>query len=153
MDQELAMQNAELLALYDQQERRQAEFPASARVETAHTVRFVDEAGGPSFVLYSNLNGLTDAAIDRVIDEEIAYFRERGASCEWKVYSHDAPPDLRERLVARGFSADEPETLLISGAKRCAAAPVRLAWAYGGTADRSGAGGCRGGGGERRMGR
>jgi GNAT superfamily N-acetyltransferase len=117
------MQPDELLALYDLQERRNAQFPGSERVETAHTLRFVDAAGGPSFVLYSDLHGLTDAAIDRVIDDEIAWFRERGAACEWKLYSHDAPPDLRERLAAKGFDVGEAETLLI---RELEGAPPRL---------------------------
>jgi predicted GNAT family acetyltransferase len=31
---------------------------------------------------------------------------------EWKVYSHDAPPELAERLMSAGFEADDRESVL-----------------------------------------
>jgi GNAT superfamily N-acetyltransferase len=117
------MEPSRLLTLYDDQERRNAHFPDNERKETAHTLCFLDTQGGLGFVLYSQLGGLTDAAIDRVIDEEIAWFRERNADFEWKVYSHDMPPDLRDRLAAHGFEVGNAETLLIRDMEH---APARL---------------------------
>lgn len=117
------MNAADLLALYDQQERRNASFPGTERVETTHTLRFVAWQGENSFVLHSHLSELDERAIDRIIDEEIAYFTERGAAFEWKVYSHDTPANLVERLVAHGFEAGEEETLLIRALED---APSRL---------------------------
>lgn len=109
-------------ALYDLQERRNARL-AARRMETAHTIRQVDTTGGRSFVIYSDLRGLDEAAMNRVIDEEIAFFRGRGLDFEWKVYQHDAPIDLRERLAARGADVEETEALMI---RELADAPARL---------------------------
>lgn len=118
------MTRDELRRLYDQQERQKAG-PAAGieRIVTAHTIRHVDRAGGRSYLLYTDLRGLDDAAIEAVIDEEIVFFTAQGGSFEWKVYKHDAPPGLRDRLIARGFSDDDWETLLI---RDLADAPGRL---------------------------
>lgn len=118
------MRAEDLRALYDEQERRNAE-PATRieRIVTAHTIRHVDRAGGRSFVLYSDLRNLGDAQVEAMIATEVAFFAERGGAFEWKVYEHDAPPDLRERLIARGFSEEDWETLLIS---ELSTAPSRL---------------------------
>lgn len=118
------MRTKELLALYDQQERRGAgAAPGTERIVTPHTIRHVEMAGGRSFVLHSDLRELDDAALDAVISDETAFFTAQGKAFEWKVYEHDAPPDLRDRLVARGFSAEDWETLLI---RELADAPDRL---------------------------
>ena len=36
-----------------------------------------------------------------------------GQNFEWKTYDHDTPGDLKDRLSAQGFQADEPEALLV----------------------------------------
>ena len=41
------------------------------------------------------------------------FFTERGERFEWKLYSYDEPTDLPARLATHGFSADEPETLVL----------------------------------------
>ena len=46
------------------------------------------------------------------LSEEQAFFGPRG-KVEWKVYAHDEPADLRDRLVANGFEAEEPEALMV----------------------------------------
>lgn len=127
------MQPAGLRALYDLQERRNASFPGNERVETAHTVRFIDAGSAAGFVLYSDLEGMSDEAIDGVIRAEIGYFAARGLPFEWKLYSHDAPPDLCQRLAAHGFQAGEEETLLICGLDD---APARLFDGRGHTVER-----------------
>lgn len=113
----------ELLALYDLQERRNAHFGMTERYDTARSVRVVGLQGNPSFVLYSDLRGLDDAAIERAIDGEIAFFAARQADFEWKVYRHDAPPDLDQRLARRGFTLEPWETLLVIDLQD---APARL---------------------------
>ncbi|HEX3453013.1 MAG TPA: GNAT family N-acetyltransferase, partial [Gaiellaceae bacterium] len=52
-------------------------------------------------------------ALDELIASQIAYFTERGQRFEWKTYAHDRPADLPERLLAAGFVAEEPETVVI----------------------------------------
>src|SRR5690606_24536833 len=66
---------------------------------------------------------------DEVIREQIAYFEGIGQDFEWKLYDHDSPPDLKDRLVAHGFEVEEPEALLVLDLKHTPAAlfrPVRL---------------------------
>ena len=51
---------------------------------------------------------------DAVIAAEIEHHRrQRKASFEWKVYSHDKLGDLRERLERRGFSIGPLEAVLV----------------------------------------
>lgn len=55
---------------------------------------------------------LAPEEVDEVIGEEKALAHDGGYTLEWKVYGHDAPAGLGERLVAAGFEADDPEQVL-----------------------------------------
>jgi GNAT superfamily N-acetyltransferase len=114
------MNTTEILALYDEQERKGGEHPSYRREETPEVVRFVSKRPERlSFVIYSQL---TAENADRVIAEELAYFKTWGGKgVEWKTYNHDTPPDLPERLAAQGFEADETEGLLVLDLKDCPA--------------------------------
>ncbi|MEU6977257.1 MULTISPECIES: GNAT family N-acetyltransferase [unclassified Streptomyces] len=78
---------------------------------------------GPSYawngVLWSGL-GPRDA--DAAIAAEIRHFRTVGHSFEWTLYGHDGPADLADRLLAAGFTAEEPETLMVAEAASLPAA-------------------------------
>ncbi len=100
----------EVLALYDRDQRREIEFPSMRREVVSSVVRYVRPAPGMSFVLFSDLN---EATADTVIDEQIAYFSELDVPFEWKAYAHDRPADLAERLVARGFVAEERDAIMV----------------------------------------
>ncbi len=100
----------ELRRLYDQDQRINFEEPGVRREVTPHTVRQINEREPQSFLLYSNL---TSENADQIINDEIAYFESIGHSFEWKLYSHDSPPDLIERLRQCGFEVDDPETILV----------------------------------------
>jgi GNAT superfamily N-acetyltransferase len=41
-------------------------------------------------------------------------FAARSESFEWKLYAHDRPADLRERLRSAGFAPEEAETVVIA---------------------------------------
>lgn len=56
---------------------------------------------------------LTAADAEETIAAEIEYHRRRGASFEWKVYSHDPLTDLRDRLERHGFSIGPLEAVLL----------------------------------------
>ncbi|MFZ1471306.1 MAG: GNAT family N-acetyltransferase [Anaerolineae bacterium] len=45
------------------------------------------------------------------------------SSFEWKVFDHDTPADLKQRLIAHGFEPDEPEALMALDLEE---APARL---------------------------
>lgn len=64
---------------------------------------------GWSGVVWSNL---ADVDADQVIAREVVRFA--GAPWEWKHYSGDRPADLPERLLAAGFTADPPESVMVA---------------------------------------
>lgn len=60
-----------------------------------------------------SFSSLANDVADAVIGEEAAHYREQGAHVEWKVYRHDSPPDLLERVERHGFTPGPPETVLV----------------------------------------
>src|SRR5687768_6141384 len=88
--------------------RHPAESPG-VRVEAEERVtRTVGTDGSWSAVVWSRL---TDADADEVIAAEIA---RSGGSFEWKLYSHDRPADLPERLRSAGLTPEPMETLMVA---------------------------------------
>ena len=100
----------QLLALHDQQQRIEFESRTTRREATPEIIRHVALKHGEGIVLYSCLNA---ANADRVIAEQIAYYQQLGQDFEWKTYDHDTPSDLKDRLSAQGFEAEESEALLV----------------------------------------
>lgn len=98
------MNTEAVLTLFDREERREIEFPGTTKEVFPHLVRFVRPAPGMSFVLYSKLEA---SNADAVIAEQVDYFSRLGRPFNWKVFAHDRPPDLMERLVAHGLKMDE----------------------------------------------
>lgn len=125
------MDPAAVLAAYDTQIRREARADGTgARVERdGPVVRYVSpDADGWSAVVWSDLDaGTADAAIAA----QLRYFA--GRRFEWKLYAHDRPADLGDRLRAAGFTAEEPESLMVAEIAALPAAPelppgVSLEW-------------------------
>ena len=108
------MQQQEMLALYDRELRVNAPLPgAEFRYERAGTVlRLVgaSSAEHDNCVVFSELDA---ANAEAAIAGEIAYFASLGHAFEWKLHGHDGPPDLADRLLRHGFSADPPETIMV----------------------------------------
>lgn len=105
----MAMDINETLAQYDQFERKEAEFPGFSLEKSPRIVRQLSLSGHGNMVLWSGLDELT---ADAAIDGELRFFRARGQDFEWKLYSHDRPIDLKERLAARGLEIGEDEALM-----------------------------------------
>jgi GNAT superfamily N-acetyltransferase len=103
----------ELLALYDLEERIKAEWPGTVREVTDLVVRHRPVQSGEhrdnGFIAYSRLDKET---ADRAIGEQIDYFKALGLKVGWKLYEHDQPADLSVRLLAHGFKAAEPESIM-----------------------------------------
>lgn len=104
------MDIADIRALYDQEQRQNLELPGMRREVVGTLVRHVNLAPGDGMVIYSHLE---TEAIEATVSEQIAYFESIGQGFEWKVYSHDPPPDLKDRLDARGFEIGEDEAILV----------------------------------------
>lgn len=112
--------NAEqILALFDQEQRRDVEFSDVRREVTPTVVRQVGLYHPESAIIYS---WLTSDNVEAAIRAEIAYFDHLGHELEWKVYAHDTPSDLKDRLLAHGFEAEEPEALVVLDLERSPAA-------------------------------
>jgi GNAT superfamily N-acetyltransferase len=98
-----------VLAAFDEQMRRRPVAGPAMRVEAEKRVtRTVGTDGSWAAVVWSDL-GETDA--DEAIAAEVA--RATG-SLAWKLYSHDQPADLPDRLTAAGFRPEPDETLLVA---------------------------------------
>ena len=105
------MNKSELIALYDQDQRRDVRYPDIRREVTPTVVRHVNTSGAKEGMLvHSQLN---EANADDVIREQIRYFESIGQDFEWKVYDYDQPLDLKERLEAHGFAVEDAEAIMV----------------------------------------
>lgn len=104
------MNKAEVLALHDRELRIEDVEQGARREQTPDVIRYYNPSSRMAWITYAWLN---EANIGRVIEEQIAHFEREGMSFEWKVYDHDWPPDLTDRLAARGFQIEEPEALVV----------------------------------------
>jgi hypothetical protein len=107
---DLTMKTEEILALYDQQMRREIEFPGMRKDVLPNLVRLLRPAPGMSLIQYSHLN---DKNADLAIQEQIEYFTRLNQPFEWSAYEHDQPADLRHRLEKHGFVAEDPGTIMV----------------------------------------
>ncbi|MGW5846516.1 GNAT family N-acetyltransferase [Streptomyces sp. NPDC055254] len=129
------MEQGELLRIraeYDAGMRRDARPDAAhARVErVGPVVRQTVAGAGPGSGLGVGWNGvlwsdLDEDTADGEIAAQVAYFAGRGASeFEWKLYGHDRPADLGDRLRAAGLVAEPAETLMVARVADLADLPV-----------------------------
>jgi GNAT superfamily N-acetyltransferase len=104
------MDQAELLKIFDREQRMEWTAPNTRREDCGRVVRYIipDEKSG--FIGYSALD---EASVDAEIEAQIDFFRGLGYDFEWKVYDHDRPADLRQRLAAHGLVVEEPEALVV----------------------------------------
>ncbi|WP_433085538.1 GNAT family N-acetyltransferase [Dactylosporangium sp. CA-052675] len=102
----------EILARFDREIRQQPREGPGALVEhDPGVVRVLNAADGWTGIPWSGLGGL-DA--DAVIAAQIRRFAQAGVPWEWKLYSHDQPHDLADRLLAAGFEPGPAEALLVA---------------------------------------
>ncbi|MFJ6612399.1 GNAT family N-acetyltransferase [Streptomyces sp. NPDC091289] len=111
--------------LYDRTMREHARPDGpGVRVERAGPV--VRQVGGPddwNGVVWSD-PGLDAPGADAAIEAQIEHCAAHGLEeFEWKLYSHDRPADLGDRLRAAGFVPDPPETLLVAPVEALTARP------------------------------
>jgi hypothetical protein len=58
-------------------------------------------------------SSLTTTNADAEIAAQVEYYRKLGVGFEWKAYSHDAPPDLVDRLRRHNFDIGPLEAVLV----------------------------------------
>ncbi|MFJ2785915.1 MULTISPECIES: GNAT family N-acetyltransferase [unclassified Streptomyces] len=112
-----------LLGLYDRQLRREAR-PDGPGCRVEHIDGVVRQTGPEhawNGVLWSGLDART---ADAAVAAQIAHYRAAGLPFEWKLYGHDTPADLGDRLRAAGFPPEDPETLMVAEADALPDVPV-----------------------------
>lgn len=81
------------------------------REVTPTVVRHVNTSGsGDGAIIFSQLD---EANAEDTIREQVRYFEGIGQDFEWKVYDHDAPSGLKERLQSHGFTVEEAEAIMV----------------------------------------
>ncbi|MFF0744602.1 GNAT family N-acetyltransferase [Streptomyces sp. NPDC004111] len=108
---------------FDTDMRREApkDRPGVELERAGGVVRQTGDADDWNGILWS---GLTEENADAVIAEQIRHYGARGLSFEWKLYSHDEPHDLGERLRAAGLVPEEPEALMVAEVAELPAGPA-----------------------------
>lgn len=109
---------AQFLASYDAQLRTDAETPSAIKVIHHGPLRLVTFMHGRGFVTYQDLGAADNEAIRRLVREAMAHYREDPeiTRVEWKTRGHDHAPGLHEALLDNGFTADDPESIMIGEA-------------------------------------
>jgi hypothetical protein len=113
---------AQLLAAYDEQLRTDAETPSAVSVTRHGPLRLVTFAAGRGFVTYRDLGGADADGIRRLVRAALDHYRADPDinRVEWKTRGHDHAPGLLEALLDNGFTADEPESIMIGQAQSLA---------------------------------
>jgi len=118
------MDNTELLTLFDHQLRREfrGEHPDDLVENTGRVIRHIATGdGGWCGVIWSDLD---EQSADCEIAAQVEHFTALGRAFEWKLYEHDRPADLGERLVNAGFRADKREALMVANVAELPTEPV-----------------------------
>lgn len=113
---------ATALALYDRTMRRdmKPDGPGCQVERDGDVVRQTGPAHAWNGVLWS---ALTVDRADEAIIRQIRHFTALGLPFEWKLYSHDTPHDLGERLRAAGFVPEAEESLMVAEPGRLTTRP------------------------------
>jgi GNAT superfamily N-acetyltransferase len=88
--------------------------PEGARAEWDGPLQRIVGRDRRGSICYRDLGGLEGAALDELIARQVRFFAERGEPVEWKLYAHDRPADLADRLRRAGFVPEETETVVIA---------------------------------------
>lgn len=97
-----------ILRHYDAEMR--AEPPPEPGVSRTWSGGVLRTTGLYNCIGYSDLAG---ADIDQAIATQIAFFRTLGQPFDWKLYGHDRPADLADRLGRAGFRQAEVEHFMV----------------------------------------
>jgi hypothetical protein len=104
-----AMNYREILSRLDS-ERQTIPDPDTTLERTQGVIRGIAKLGNRNAIVYSSFSAEES---ERIIESEIDYFNRLARGFEWKVYRHDEPADLLERLRQRGFTIGTEEALMI----------------------------------------
>ena len=108
-----------LLKAYDEQLRTDAETPSALEVVREGPLRLITFPGGRGFVTYRDLGGADEAEIRALVASVLERYRSDPdiTRLEWKTRAHDHAPGLYDALLAAGFVAEDPESIMIGEAR------------------------------------
>lgn len=98
-----------LLTLLDQ-ERQTIIYPGVTRISEEGILKDISTDGKSCQIVYTHAS---ESDIDRIITDQIEAVRTLGYELEWKIYGHDEPHSLGERLQAAGFQPDDVEQFMV----------------------------------------
>jgi hypothetical protein len=102
-------QASEILSRLDL-ERQTIVYPWADRVVEDGVVRDTYADDKNCDIVYSCS---TEKDVDRVIRNQVDFAKSRQYDLEWKLYGHDKPACLAERLTAAGFEAGDKEAFMV----------------------------------------
>ncbi|KOG78232.1 MULTISPECIES: GNAT family N-acetyltransferase [Streptomyces] len=107
------MDHDTMLAVFDDRMRKNAppDAPGAYVERVGDVVRQTGPDAAWNGVLWSALDR---SRVDEAIAEQVDHYTALGREFEWKLYGHDQPDDLADRLEAAGFVPEEPETLMVA---------------------------------------
>lgn len=113
------MDGHELLRVYDQQLRTDAETARAVRVAHVGSLHLATFAGGRGFVTYPYPGSTEATVIPQLVPQVLDHYRRDPAitEVEWKTRNHDPIPGLHEALQQNGFQPDEPESIMVGEAE------------------------------------
>jgi len=91
-------------------ERRTLVYDGMIKEELAGVTRGRLVNGAQHWIGYSALN---DQTAEGAIAREIEHHRRLGVAFEWKLFGHDRPGDLKQRLEGHGLRVGECEAVLV----------------------------------------
>ena len=94
-------------------ERRTVVYPGSTRSTETGVIRDISTDGKSCEIVYSSCS---EKEVDKQIANQIQCAKIHGYDLEWKVYGHDQPACLGERLSAAGFEAGDRESFMVFSA-------------------------------------
>jgi GNAT superfamily N-acetyltransferase len=114
------MNTTQLRDLYDEHMRKNSWVLAFDKHLEPDASRYVAHNGEAALLMWHHF-GASGEALNARVDAELAWFKARSKSLNWKVYGHDHPPGLGELLEKAGGTSDDHAVLhMASVADVCA---------------------------------
>ena len=107
---EPSMELYDILRHYEREKRIATQMPGMRREVLADVVRHVNLLDHRGVISWSQLK---EATAERAIREQVEFFAGIKQAFEWKIFGHDQPPDLRDRLRAFGFAEEPEESIMV----------------------------------------
>ncbi len=94
-------------------ERQHVVFPGVERIYDKGVVRDLASDGKSSEIVYCSCS---EDDVDAVVTQQIQDAESSGYDLEWKLYGHDRPACLAQRLQAAGFTSGDMEQFMVFAA-------------------------------------